>query len=100
VNPTAADLIGELKARLAQEAWVSCRGIWVDAREGIIALIRVVSSEEEKAALATMARGISRRRGVENHLIDALLAATIRYDVGMAVPGSIHSGRGLPRHPF
>lgn len=64
-----ADLMVEMKARLAQEAWVSNRGIWVDARDGTIALVGVVNSEEEKAALATMARGIDGCRGVENHLL-------------------------------
>jgi len=63
------DLIAEMKACLAQEAWVPNRGIWVDARDGIIALVGVVNSKEEKAALATMARGIDGCRGVENHLL-------------------------------
>ncbi len=66
---TDTDLIVELKARFAQVAWVCSRGIWVDARDGTIALVGVVNSEEEKAALATMARGIDGCRGVENHLL-------------------------------
>lgn len=66
---TDADLIAEMKARLAREAWVSNRGVWVDAREGTIALVGVVNSEEEKAALAMMARGVDGCRGVENHLL-------------------------------
>jgi osmotically-inducible protein OsmY len=64
-----ADLMAEMKARLAQETWVSNRGIWVDARDGTIALVGVVNSEEEKAALATMARGVDGCKGVENHLL-------------------------------
>ena len=64
-----ADLMAEMKARLAQEAWVSNRGIWVDARDGTIALVGVVNSEEEKAALAMMARGVAGCKGVENHLL-------------------------------
>jgi osmotically-inducible protein OsmY len=64
-----ADLIAEMKARFAQEAWVSNRGIWVDARDGTIALVGVVNSEDEKAALATIARGVDGCRGVENHLL-------------------------------
>ena len=63
------DILSEMKARFAQEAWVSNRGIWVDARDGTIALVGVVNSEEEKAALAAMARGIDGCRGVENHLL-------------------------------
>ena len=68
-NCTDTDLIVKLKARLAQEAWVSNRGIWVDARDGIIALVGVVNSEEEKAALAMMARRVNGCTGVENHLL-------------------------------
>jgi osmotically-inducible protein OsmY len=64
-----ADLVAEMKARLAQETWSSNRGIWVDARDGTIALVGVVNSEDEKAALATIARGIDGCRGVENHLL-------------------------------
>ncbi len=64
-----ADLMAEMKARLAQETWVSNRGIWVDARDGTIALVGVVNSEEEKAALATMARGVDGCKGIENHLL-------------------------------
>ncbi len=66
---TDAYLIAEMKARLAQEAWVSNRGIWVDARDGTIALVGVVNSEKEKAALATMAWAIDGCKGVENHLL-------------------------------
>jgi CBS-domain-containing membrane protein len=63
------DLVAEMKARLAQEAWVSNRGIWVDARDGTIALVGVVNSEKEKAALATMAWAIGGCKGLENHLL-------------------------------
>jgi osmotically-inducible protein OsmY len=64
-----ADLIAEMKARLGQEAWVCNRGIWIDARDGTIALVGVVNSEEEKASLARMARGVEGCKGVENHLL-------------------------------
>ena len=64
-----ADILAEMKAQIAQEVWVSSRGIWVDARDGTIALVGVVSSETEKAALATMARGVDGCKGVENHLL-------------------------------
>ncbi len=63
-----ADILAEMKARLAQEAWVSS-SIWVDARDGTIALVGVVNSEKEKAALAAIAREIDGCRGVENHLL-------------------------------
>lgn len=64
-----AELLAEMKALLARESWVSDRGIWVDAREGTIALVGVVNSEEEKASLATIARAIDGCEGVENHLL-------------------------------
>ena len=64
-----ADILAEMKAQLAQEVWVSSRGIWVDVRDGTIALVGVVNSETEKAALATMARGVDGCKGVENHLL-------------------------------
>lgn len=64
-----ADLVSDMKARLAREAWVSRRGIWVEAREGAIALIGVVNSQQEKTALARMARDIAGCQGVENHLL-------------------------------
>jgi osmotically-inducible protein OsmY len=68
-NRTDADIIADMKVRLAREAWVSNRGIWVDARDGTIALVGVVNSETEKAALGAMAREIDGCRGVENHLL-------------------------------
>ncbi len=64
-----ADILAEMKRRLAQETWVFNRGIWVDARDGTIALVGVVNSQGEKAALAAMARGIDGCKGVENHLL-------------------------------
>ncbi len=66
---TDGDLIAEMKARLAQESWISNRGIWVDARDGTIALVGVVNSKEEKASLARMARGVDGCKGVENDLL-------------------------------
>ena len=63
------DLIAELKARLAREAWTSNRGIWVDARDGTIALVGVVNSEAEKVALARMAWAIKGCKAVVNHLL-------------------------------
>ena len=66
---TDADIIAEFKARLSRESWVADRGIWVDIRDGTIALVGVVNGEGEKAALATMAREIEGCKGVENHLL-------------------------------
>ena len=64
-----ADLIAEMKVRLALEHWASTRGIWVDARDGTIALVGVVNSQAEKTALAAMAREIDGCQGIENHLL-------------------------------
>jgi osmotically-inducible protein OsmY len=64
-----ADILAEMKARLAQEAWVCNRGIWIDARDGTIALVGVVNSEKEKTALAMMAWAIDGCKGIENHLL-------------------------------
>jgi osmotically-inducible protein OsmY len=64
-----ADLVADMKARLAEEAWTSRRGIWVEAREGTIALIGVVNSDQEKAALARVAGEIKGCKGIENHLL-------------------------------
>ncbi len=64
-----ADLLAEMKARLAREAWVRNRGIWIDARDGIIALVGVVNSGVERAALARMAEAIDGCKGIENHLL-------------------------------
>jgi osmotically-inducible protein OsmY len=75
-----ADILAEMKARLAQEAWVANRGLWIDARDGTIALVGVVNSEEEKAALGAMAQAIDGCRGVENHL----LVKSKRRDYGIA----------------
>jgi len=64
-----ADILAEMKAQLAQEVWVSSRGIWVDAKDGTIALVGVVNSQKEKAALAAMAWEIDGCKEVENHLL-------------------------------
>ena len=63
-----ADLIAEMKARLAQEAWVSNRGIWIAAKNGVITLFGMIDTEEEKTALGVMAQTIAGCKGVENNL--------------------------------
>jgi osmotically-inducible protein OsmY len=75
-----ADIIAEFRARLSREAWVADRGIWVDVQDGTIALVGIVNSEGEKAALATMAREIDGCKGIENHL----LVRSVRRDYGAA----------------
>lgn len=66
---TDADLVADMQDQLAQEEWVSNRTLWIDARNGVIALSGLVANEEERAALETMARAIAGCKGVEDHLI-------------------------------
>ena len=51
-----------MKKRLAQEAWVSNRGIWIAAKNGVITLFGMIDTEEEKPALGVMARTIAHER--------------------------------------
>ncbi|MBI2528354.1 MAG: CBS domain-containing protein [Candidatus Rokubacteria bacterium] len=68
---TASDaaLMSEMKARLDREPWVSSRAIVVQAREGVLALWGLVSSETERSAIGTMARTVPGVRGIEDHLV-------------------------------
>ena len=63
-----AELVAEIKNRLAVEDWVSNRSIHVQARQGVLSLSGLVDSEEEKAALTVMARTVEGCTGVENNL--------------------------------
>jgi CBS domain-containing protein len=63
------DLVAEMRARLAREAWAT-GALNVDAEAGVIALYGLVDGEAQMAALETMARSIAGCRGVENHLVD------------------------------
>jgi CBS domain-containing protein len=65
---TDDELVAEMKARLAQEAWVSNRGIWITAKNGVLTLFGMIDNEEEKTALGLMARMIGGCKGVENNL--------------------------------
>jgi CBS domain-containing protein len=67
-TPTDEELVIQMKARLAQEAWVSNRGIWISAKNGVITLFGMIDKEEEKTALELMARIIPGCKGVENNL--------------------------------
>ena len=64
---TDAGLVAEMKNRLATEAWVSNRGLWVEAANGVLFLSGLVADEEEQRALETMARSIPGCVGVDNH---------------------------------
>jgi osmotically-inducible protein OsmY len=67
------DLITEMKARLAQEAWVSNRRIWIAAKNGVISLFGMIDNKEEKTALGLMARTIAGCKGIENNLFPRTL---------------------------
>jgi CBS domain-containing protein len=64
---TDAELVAEMKTRLHEESWVTNRGLWVEASNGVLLLYGLVESKEEQAALDVMARSISGCTGVENH---------------------------------
>ena len=64
---TDAELVTEMTARLREEPWVSNRGLWVQATNGVLFLAGLVADEEEQRALETMARSIPGCVGVDNH---------------------------------
>jgi CBS domain-containing protein len=64
-----AQLVEEMKARMAREAWASTMGFVVHARQGVIFLWGVVPTQAVKTALETMARAIEGCKGVENDLV-------------------------------
>jgi CBS-domain-containing membrane protein len=64
-----AQLVEEMKTRMAREPWATAMGFTVHAKDGVIYLWGFARSEAEKEALATMARAIEGARSVENHLM-------------------------------
>ncbi len=64
-----AELVAEMKNRLAVEHWVSNRGLSVLAKGGVLSLFGLVESEEEKTALGVMARTIEGCNGVKNDVV-------------------------------
>ena len=63
-----AELIRVMRERMAQEPWVSTRGILVQAEAGVVRLWGLVESEAEASALETMARALTGVRGVDSRL--------------------------------
>jgi hypothetical protein len=55
-----------MKNRLHHEPWVTNRGLWVEAREGVLFLAGLVENEEEQAALELMASTILGCLAVDN----------------------------------
>lgn len=64
-----ADLVVEMQGRIEREPQISNRGIWIDAKDGVIALTGLVADAQERAALGALARAIAGCKGVENHLL-------------------------------
>lgn len=63
-----AQLVTEMRARMAREPWADGHAVVVQAREGRLSLLGFVGTHEEKAALETMARAIDGCRGVDSRL--------------------------------
>ena len=64
-----AQLVREMKTRIDREAWVSSRGLLVEARDGVIGLWGIVETQAERSALETMARSIAGCRSVDNKTV-------------------------------
>ena len=68
-QPSDERLVREMRARLAEEPWVSNRGIVVQAKDGELSLWGLVLTETEKSAVETMARTIEGCKGIDSHLV-------------------------------
>ena len=68
-QPSDERLVREMRARLAEEPWISNRGIVVQTKDGVISLWGLVLTETEKSALETMARTIEGSKGIDSHLV-------------------------------
>jgi len=68
-QPSDERLVREMRARLAEEPWVSNRGIVVQAKDGVLSLWGLVLTETEKSAVETMARTIEGSKGIDSHLV-------------------------------
>ena len=68
-QPSDERLVREMRARLAEEPWVSNRGIVAQAKDGVLSLWGLVLTETEKSAVETMARTIEGSKGIDSHLV-------------------------------
>jgi CBS domain-containing protein len=80
ISRSDAQLVAEMRARVAREAWTTTSGLVIQARDGVLELWGLVDTEAEKSALETMARAIDGCRGVENHLVTR---GAMRYHYGV-----------------
>ncbi len=67
--PSDERLVREMRARLAEEPWVSNRGIVAQTKDGVLSLWGLVLTETEKSAVETMARTIEGCKGIDSHLV-------------------------------
>ncbi len=68
-QPSDERIVREMRARLAEEPWISNRGIVVQTKDGVISLWGLVLTETEKSALETMARAIEGSKGIDSQLV-------------------------------
>jgi CBS domain-containing protein len=97
-----AQLVREMKARMAREPWAAHAGIVVQASAGIVVLRGTVENEAQKAALETMARALPGSRGLPRPRAARLAPpAPARPRAGPPRPPPPGGGRGggLPRPP-
>ncbi len=66
---TDAELVAEMKTRLQQEPWISNRGLWVEATDGVLFLAGLIENEEERTAITIMARSIPGCVDVNNQTV-------------------------------
>lgn len=78
--PSDAQLVREMRARLRDEPWVSSRGLLVEAKDGVLSLWGLVTTDAEKSALETMARSIPGSKGIDSHL---MVRSEIPYSYGV-----------------
>jgi CBS domain-containing protein len=69
VRRSDTELKAEMQAQMRDEAWLLTPRPVVHVDDGAVALWGLVDSEEQKAALETMARAIPGCRMVESHLV-------------------------------
>jgi osmotically-inducible protein OsmY len=75
-----AELVREMRARLRREPWTTTLGVVVEARDGIVSLWGLVSTDVERSAIETMARAVPGVRGIESHLV---VRAAVPYVYGV-----------------
>jgi len=64
-----ADIVADMRARMAREIWISRPGPSMEARDGVVTLWGIARGEVEKAALVTMARAVPGCRAVRDRLV-------------------------------